>query len=78
MATNRHLALNSWSAFTLNLPFSKLAIVVGDPIFVTQGAEPVELEAARLAVEQGLNKVTRRAYGLAGGTDPLAVRDGES
>lgn len=31
MATNRYVALNSWSAFTLNLPFSKLAIVVGDP-----------------------------------------------
>ena len=72
MATNRYLALNSWSAFTLNLPFSKLAIVVGDPILVPDGAGPDEVEATRLAVEQGLNKVTERAYGLAGGKDPLA------
>jgi 3-deoxy-D-manno-octulosonic-acid transferase len=78
MATNRHLVLNSWSAFTLNLPFSKLAIVVGDPIFVTQEAEPGELEAARLAVETGLNKVTTRAYSLAGGKDPLLLRDAQS
>ena len=72
MATNRYVALNSWSAFTLNLPFSKLAIVVGDPIVVPEGAGSIELEATRLAVEQGLNEVTQRAYGLAGGKDPLA------
>ena len=53
MATNRYVALNSWSAFTLNLPFSKLAIVVGDPIVVPDGAGPDELEATRLAVEMG-------------------------
>ena len=57
MATNRYVALNSWSAFTLNLPFSKLAIVVGDPIVVPEGAGSIELEATRLAVEQGLNGV---------------------
>jgi len=72
MATNRYVALNSWSAFTLNLPFSKLAIVVGDPIVVPEGAGSIELEATRLAVEEGLNEVTQRAYGLAGGKDPLA------
>jgi len=72
MATNRYVALNSWSAFTLNLPFSKLAIVVGDPIMVPEGAGSIELEATRLAVEEGLNEVTQRAYGLAGGKDPLA------
>ena len=72
MATNHYLALNSWSAFTLNLPFSKLAIVVGDPIVVSDEAGPIELETTRLAVEHGLDEVTRRAYGLAGGKDPLA------
>ena len=72
MATNRYIALNSWSAFTFNLPFSKLAIVVGDPILVPRDAGPAELEAARLAVAEGLNEVTSRAYRLAGGKDPLA------
>jgi lysophospholipid acyltransferase (LPLAT)-like uncharacterized protein len=71
MATSRSFAVNSWSAFTFNLPFSKLAIVVGEPIHVTEEAGPTELEAARLAVEQGLDAVTARAYGLAGGRDPL-------
>ena len=72
MATNRYIALKSWSAFTFNLPFSRLAIVVGDPIVVPDGAGPIELEATRLAVENGLNDVTKRAYRLAGGKDPLA------
>jgi 3-deoxy-D-manno-octulosonic-acid transferase len=72
MATSRSIAVNSWSAFTFNLPFSKLAIVVGDPIHVRAEADLTELEAARLAVERGLDAVTARAYGLTGGKDPLA------
>jgi 3-deoxy-D-manno-octulosonic-acid transferase len=72
MATNRYVALKSWSAFTFNLPFSNLAIVVGDPISVPPEAGPIELEAARLVIEKALNEVTKRAYGLANGKDPLA------
>jgi 3-deoxy-D-manno-octulosonic-acid transferase len=72
IATNRYVAFNSWSAFTVNLPFSKMAIVVGDPILVPHEAGPSELEAARLTVERGLNEVTKRAYALVGGNDPLA------
>jgi lysophospholipid acyltransferase (LPLAT)-like uncharacterized protein len=54
------------------LPFSKLAIVVGDPIHVQDEASPIELETARVAVERGLNEVTARACRLAGARDPLA------
>ena len=34
MATSRFIALKRWSAFTINLPFSTLGIVVGDPVWV--------------------------------------------
>jgi 3-deoxy-D-manno-octulosonic-acid transferase len=80
MATNRFIAIKSWSRFTFNLPFSNLAIIVGDPILVPREAGPAELEEARLAVERGLNEVTKRAYDLAGGQDPLAdaARDEEA
>ena len=71
MATNRYLTLNNWSAFTVNLPFSKLGIVVGDPVRVPEDADSAALEAARIAVERGLNQATARAYELAGATDPL-------
>src|SRR5262245_31820249 len=73
MATTRFIALKSWSAFTINLPFSKLGIVVGDPIRVRKDADEAELEAARAAVERGLNQATARAYELAGAIDPLSV-----
>jgi 3-deoxy-D-manno-octulosonic-acid transferase len=66
VATSRFLTVNSWSRFTLNLPFSKLALVVGEPIVVPPDADDDRLEAARRAVEDGLNTVTRRAYELVG------------
>jgi 3-deoxy-D-manno-octulosonic-acid transferase len=72
MATSRFFALKTWSAFTVNLPFSKLGIVVGDPVWVPEDAGAEGLEAARLAVEQGLNQATARAYELAGAVDPLS------
>jgi 3-deoxy-D-manno-octulosonic-acid transferase len=72
MATSRFIALKSWSAFTINLPFSKLGIVVGDPVRVPEDADSATLEAARIAVERGLNQATARAYDLAGAIDPLS------
>jgi 3-deoxy-D-manno-octulosonic-acid transferase len=71
MATSRYITLNNWSAFTINLPFSRLGIVVGDPIRVPEDADSAALEAARVAVERGLNHATARAYELAGAIDPL-------
>ena len=71
MATSRYITLNNWSAFTINLPFSRLGIVVGDPIWVPEDADSAALEAARVAVERGLNQATARAYELAGAIDPL-------
>jgi 3-deoxy-D-manno-octulosonic-acid transferase len=73
MATSRFFAVKSWSRFTVNLPFSRLGIVVGDPVWVPQDADAAALEEARLAVERGLNQATARAYQLAGATDPLAA-----
>ncbi len=44
MATSRYIALKSWSAFTINLPFSTLGIVVGDPIWVPADTDETALE----------------------------------
>lgn len=64
-ATSRYVVLNTWSRMTVNLPFSKLAVVAGDPIFVPAEADGAEIESARLDVERSLNAVTTRAYDLA-------------
>lgn len=66
VATSRYRSVNSWSRMTINLPFSKLGIVMGDPIHVPREAGPAELEVYRKRVEAALNEVTARAYRLAG------------
>jgi 3-deoxy-D-manno-octulosonic-acid transferase len=71
IATRRFITLPTWSAFTLNLPFSTIAIVIGDPVHVPQSADADVIETGRLAIEGALAEVTTRAYALAGATDPL-------
>jgi 3-deoxy-D-manno-octulosonic-acid transferase len=71
IATRRFIALPTWSRFTINLPFSTLAIVIGDPVRVAPGNDTPTIETARLAIERGLAEVTARAYALAGAVDPL-------
>lgn len=69
VATSRYHSLNTWSRFTLNLPFSRLAGVFGAPITVSREADADEMKTARQTLERGLNAVTKRAYELAG-ADP--------
>ncbi|MEX1060890.1 MAG: lysophospholipid acyltransferase family protein [Methyloceanibacter sp.] len=66
VATSRYRSVNSWSRMTINLPFSKLGIVMGDPIYVPREAGPEELELYRKRVEAALNEVTAKAYAVAG------------
>jgi 3-deoxy-D-manno-octulosonic-acid transferase len=66
VASSRSIVLDTWSRLTINLPFSKLAFVYGEPIFVPRDATAEQLEDLRLAFEQALNAATRRAYAIAG------------
>jgi 3-deoxy-D-manno-octulosonic-acid transferase len=83
VASSRFMTLDTWSRMTINLPFSRVGGAVGAPIHVARDAGPDDIEAARRAVEEGLDAVTARAYALAG-ADPdratppsvLARRDG--
>ena len=72
IATSHFLKLPTWSAFTINLPFSTLAIVIGDPVRVPATDDAAELEAGRAAIERALAETTSRAYALAGARDPLS------
>ena len=65
IATSNYTAINSWSRMTINLPFSKIGVVVGEPIFVSRDADKANCEAARLAVEKGLHAATEHAYRFA-------------
>jgi hypothetical protein len=65
LATSRRKVLDNWDRSAINLPFSRGATVVGDPIRVPAEAGPEALEQARSALEQALNAATERAYAIA-------------
>ena len=65
-ATSRYRSVNSWSRMTINLPFSRLGIVMGDPIYVPREAGARSSRVIRKLVEAALNDVTAKAYALAG------------
>lgn len=75
--TRARIQLNNWDKFTINLPFTKGAIVWGDPIYVPRDADPEMLEAARLSVENGLNAVAEEADRIVG-RHPAPETDGAS
>ncbi len=66
LATSRFLTFDTWSRFTVNLPFSRLAFVIGDPVSVANDVDEAACEEARRKIENGLHDVTRRAYELCG------------
>jgi lysophospholipid acyltransferase (LPLAT)-like uncharacterized protein len=63
-ATSRRFELNNWDHTAVNLPFGRIAFVVGDPICVEASADDAALERARLAVQAGLDAATSRAYAI--------------
>jgi lysophospholipid acyltransferase (LPLAT)-like uncharacterized protein len=66
--TRARIQLNNWDKFTINLPFSKGALVFGEPIYVPRDADSETLEAARLSVETALNAVADEAERIIGRT----------
>ena len=64
VATSRRITLNNWDRSVINLPFSRGAIVAGEPIRVAADADDAALEQARAAVERGVNAATERAYAI--------------
>ncbi len=72
MTVSRRFDFNSWDKASLGKPFGRGAIIVGDPIRVPPDADEETMEAARRAVEEGLDDVHARAYAIVGGRDPGA------
>jgi len=72
VTTSRRFDFKTWDRASLGKPFGRGAIVIGDLIHVARDAGEAELEAARQAVETGLDAVHARAYALVGAQDPGA------
>ncbi len=72
VVTSRRLQFRTWDRASLGLPFGRAAVVAGDFIRVPADADDEATEAARIAVENGLDETHRRAYAMVGATDPGA------
>lgn len=67
VASSRRWVLpRSWDRTTINLPYGKSAIVIGELIHVSSDAGDVGLEAARIRLQTELDRITERAYELTG------------
>jgi lysophospholipid acyltransferase (LPLAT)-like uncharacterized protein len=64
-ATSRRIVLDNWDRTEINLPFSRGAIVVGEPIRVPVDADRETLEERRGTLEKVLNTATERAHVIA-------------
>jgi len=65
LATSRRVVLDNWDRTEINLPFSRGAVVVGEPVRVPKEADTPALQRARSALEQALNSATERAHAIA-------------
>lgn len=57
VASRRKITFNSWDRFELPVPFSHLAVLVGDPLWVRTGDRGPALESRRLELEARLNQL---------------------
>jgi lysophospholipid acyltransferase (LPLAT)-like uncharacterized protein len=65
VVTSRRMVLDNWDRTSINLPFSRLAMVAGDTVTVPADADSATLESRRQSLELSLNRATARAYELA-------------
>lgn len=65
IASSRRKELDNWDRTAINLPFSRVAMVASEAIFVPRDADDAALESARQQVEHELNRLTARAYEIA-------------
>lgn len=63
---SRRLTIPSWDRASVDLPFSRLAYVVEEPLRVAADASEAEMEAARQLLQNRLESAHRRAAALVG------------
>jgi lysophospholipid acyltransferase (LPLAT)-like uncharacterized protein len=63
-SSRRRVLERTWDKTTLNLPFGKAAVALGDPIHVAADASEAEMEEKRRQLTDALNAATAKAYGI--------------
>ncbi|WP_310621103.1 lysophospholipid acyltransferase family protein [Flexibacterium corallicola] len=65
IATSRHYDFNSWDKASLNLPFSKMCMAVGDEIQIPSDLPDEQVPEYQRIIEDAMNAVTDKAYSMA-------------
>ena len=65
--SRRRIIEKSWDKTTINLPFGRMAVMVGEPLFVAGDADEHEMETKRKELTDALNAATEKASRLADG-----------
>lgn len=65
-ATSRSITLSSWDSASLNLPFGRMALAIGEPVHIERDLDEDGLAAAQDRVKQALDRTTTQAYELVG------------
>ena len=63
---SRKKRLKSWDRFVIPMPFSKGALVFGDPVWVPGDADAEGREVLRAGLEKAMRELDRQAAGLMG------------
>lgn len=74
VATSRCIRLDNWDRTTINLPFGRGVVVMGEPVRVPAEADDAMMETLRRQLEERLEAANIRAYALLGRDD--GSRDG--
>ena len=67
VTSRRYVVESSWDKTTVPLPFGRLAVVVGDPIFVPADADDEMMEDKRQEITRAIEQANRDAMALADG-----------
>ena len=62
----RHWTTRSWDRTQVPKPFSRMALVIGEPMFVPPDADDAAIESRRVALERALQLLESRALALLG------------
>ncbi len=65
-SSKRWVLPKSWDRTTINLPFGRSALVVGELIWVDRALDEEGLEEKRVALKSEMDRITERAYELTG------------
>ena len=63
-AAERYWELKTWDKFIIPKPFTRIAIVIGDPVRIDKSIHRDDLEAHRLAMENALKSLNKKANAL--------------